>query len=83
MCKDTICLRAAETTYTDAAACYTIAHTAAATEAHGTPQQMRPTQPRGSMGLRLSLQNGGGKNHAVPAAADAVSSAHDGLSRPA
>ena len=60
VCKDTICLRVAETTYTErlrvgelcsgmAAACYTNAHTAAATEAHGTPQQMRPTQPDGGL----------------------------------
>ncbi|MBQ9203859.1 MAG: hypothetical protein IJ155_06430 [Prevotella sp.] len=49
MCKGIICLRVAETTYTDAAACYTNAHAAEATEAHGTPQQMRPTQPDGGL----------------------------------
>lgn len=36
------------------------------------------------MVVKISLQNGGGKNHAVPAAAaDAVSSAAHALSRPA
>ena len=41
------------------------AHAAAATEAHGTPQQMRPTQPYGGLAAawlwKISLQNGGVK----------------------
>jgi len=41
-------------------------------------------RPRGSMGLRLSLQNGGGENHTVPAALhDALCSEVHGLRRPA
>ena len=60
VCKDTICLRASEMTYTErlrvgelcsgmAVGAYMNAHAAAATEAHGTLQQMRPKQPYGGL----------------------------------